>query len=349
MITNPMVIGIIGSSISGLIAGKRLADAGHDVTIIEKERSLGGRLSTIELDDLNMDVGISHFEAKSQTFSTFVDDLKEEGVVKDWTDEFSLYDGTEFHKINPNADPRINYTGVQGNQRIAQKLSRWVDIKSQEQAGGLTYIGPDRSKKRSWMINLTDISVFECDAVILATPAVEAYGIIQTVQNRTATRKIIRVVDEVRYDGRISLACTFDHEAPEWNAIEVDHRDIQLITHESSKRDSAKNSGLVIHSSNGFYRRHSQVADEKTKQALLESASEIIDSSVLQPNNTYLHRWKYFEARNPIDEYFMELEMNEAPLALIGDYFSGTSLDDAFVSGHSLAEYWLNKYSTVTA
>ncbi len=343
-----MVIGIIGASISGLIAGKRLADAGHDVTIIEKNRSLGGRLSTIELDGLNMDVGISHFEATSQTFSTFVDDLKGQGVVKDWTDEFSLYDGTEFHAVDPNADPKMNYVGVEGNQKIAQKLSRWVDIKSEEQAGGLTYIGPDRSKKRSWMINLTDISVFECDAVIIATPAVEAYGIIQTAQNRTATRKIIRVIDDIRYDGRVSLVCTFDHEAPEWNAIEVNHKDIRLITNESSKRGSAENAGLVIHSSPEFYHTYAQVGEEKIKQALLESASDILDSNVLQPKSTYLHNWKYFEARNPIDEYFMELEMNEAPLALIGDYFSGTSLDDAFISGHSLAEYWLNKYSEVT-
>jgi len=343
-----MVIGIIGASISGLIAGKRLADAGHDVTIIEKNRSLGGRLSTIELDGMNMDVGISHFEGTSKTFNTFIDDLKTQGIVKDWTDEFSLYDGTEFHAVDPNADPKMNYVGVQGNQNIAQKLSRWVDIKSEEQAGGLTYIGPDRSKKRSWMINLTDISVFECDAVIIATPAVEAYGIIQTVQNRTATRKIIRYIDEVRYDGCISLACTFNHKVPVWDAIEVSHNDIQLITNESSKRGSAENTGLVFYSSPEFYRKYAQKGDEKTIQALLESASEIVDFNILQPKSTYLRHWKYFEARNPIDEYFMELEMNEAPLALIGDYFNGTSLDDAFVSGHVLAEYWLNKYSEVT-
>jgi len=277
-----------------------------------------------------------------------VDDLQKQGVVKEWADEFSLYDGTEFHNVDPNADPKMYFVGIKGNQEIARKLSRWVDIKSEEQAGGLTYIGPDRSKKRSWMINLTDISVFECDAVILATPAVEAYGIIQTAQNRTATRKIIRVIDEVRHNGRISLACTFDHESPEWDAIEVNHKDIQLITNESSKRGSKDQAGLVIHSSHEFFRKYAQVGDEKTKQALLESASDIVDYSIMQPESIYLHRWKYFEAQNPVDEYFMELEMNEAPLALIGDYFNGSSLDAAFVSGNSLAEYWLNKYSEVT-
>ncbi|NGP88055.1 NAD(P)/FAD-dependent oxidoreductase [Fodinibius halophilus] len=343
-----MVIGIIGASISGLIAGKRLADAGHDVTIIEKERSVGGRLGSITLDGITLDYGLPHFKANSQTFKSFVDELTETGAVAEWTDEFGLYDGKELLETDPNANSQMNYIGTAGNQAIAKDLSRWVDIKSEEQAGGLTYIGPDTTKKRSWMINLTDISVFECDAVILATPAVEAYGIIQTVQNRTATRKIIRHIDEVRYDRRISLACTFDHAPPEWKAIEVEYSDIRLITNESSKR-GADQAGLVIHSSPEFYRSHAQEDDKRVKELLLEEASNIIGSSVRQPKSTYLHRWKYFEAQNPIDEYFMELEMAEAPLALIGDYLGGSSLDNAFVSGYNLAEYWINKFSEVPA
>lgn len=343
-----MVIGIIGTSIAGLIAGKRLAKAGHDVTVIEKERSLGGRLATVKLDDINLDYGISHFTAETQTFQVFINELQQQGEITEWVNEFSLYDGMEFHHVDPNSDPQVTYVGVNGNQSIAKGLSRWVDIKSEEQAGGLTYIGPDRSKKRSWMINLTDISVFECDAVILATPAVEAYGIIQTVQNRTATRKIIRHIDEVRYDGSFSLACTFDHEGPDWSGIEFENSNISFISNESSKREGVEQAALVIHSSNDFYRRNAQADDEKVKEALLESATDVIDPWILQPKSTYLHHWKYFMAQNPINEYFMELEMDEAPLALIGDYLGGNSLENAFVSGYNLAEYWINKYSEVT-
>lgn len=342
-----MVIGIIGASISGLIAGKRLADAGHDVTVIEKDRTIGGRLSTIELDGLHLDFGLTHFEANTQTFKSFLKNFESDGVVKKWTDEFGLYDGAEIYKVDPNSDPNPKYIGTDGIQTVAEKLGRWVDIQSKEKAGGLTYIGPDRSKKRSWMINLTDISVFECDAVILATPAVEAYGVIQTAQNKTATRRIIRHIDEVQYDGTISLAVTFDHEAPEWEGIKCEQSSIRWISNESSKQDTDK-AVLVIQSTNEFFRKHAQTDDEKVEQLLLEEASTIIDSWVRQSKSTYLHRWRYFEARNPIDEYFMELEMEEAPLALIGDYLGGNTVENAFVSGYNLAEYWINKYSKVT-
>lgn len=342
-----MVIGIIGASISGLIAGKRLADAGHDVTVIEKDRSLGGRLSTINMDELNLDVGITHFEANTETFKEFVEEYQSEDIIRKWTDEFGLYDGAEIYKSDPNADPQPKFVGTNGNQSIARKLGRWVDIKSQEQAGGLTYIGPGRTKKRAWMINLTDISVFECDAVILATPAVQAYGILQTAQNKTATRRIIRYIDEVLYDSSISLAATYDHEVPEWDGIECEHSSVRWISNESSKQGADK-AGLVIQSTHDFFRKHARTDDEQVKELLLEEVSEIVGPWVHQTKSMYLHRWKYFEARNPIDEYFMELEMEEAPLALIGDYLGRNTFENAFVSGYNLAEYWIKKYSEVT-
>lgn len=343
-----MVIGIIGASISGLIAGKRLAQAGHDVTIIEKDRTLGGRVSTIELDDIQLDIGITHFEADTHTFKSFIEDWQSEGVVKKWADNFALYDGQEVFDSNPNVDPKPKYIGTKGNQIIADKLSRWVDIKSEEKAGGLTYIGPDRSAKRSWMINMTDISVFECDAVILATPAVEAYGLLQTTQNKTASRKITRHVDEVHYDGRFSLAVTYEEdEAPDWKGIHCEHSSVKWISNEVSKQGAEK-AALVIQSTNNFFRKHAQKSDEEVKELLLKETADIAGNWVRQPKSSYLHRWKYFEARDPINEYFMELEMADGPLALIGDYLGGTTMENAFVSGYNLAEYWINKYSEVT-
>lgn len=343
-----MVIGIIGAGLSGLIAGKRLADAGHDVTMIEKKHSLGGRLATVRLDGMALDYGISHIHTREKDFQSFLEQLSEKDDVREWVREFSFYDGTEFHKVNPNSDPQKNYIGTDGNRTITKGLSRWVDVMVDEQAAGLTYLGPDTSKKRPWMINLTDVSVFECDAVLIATPAVEAYGIIQMVQNRTATRKIIRHIDEVRYNGCMSLACTFDHGVPDWKGIEVDNSTIQWIGNESSKRKKNSVAGLVIQSTPDFFRSFAQSDDESVQEALLEEASQIVGSWVLQPKSTYLHRWKYFQPQNPIDEYFMELEMDDAPLALIGDYLGGNSLEDAFISGYNLAEYWINKYSSVT-
>lgn len=344
-----MVIGIIGASISGLIAGKRLAEAGHEVTIIEKSRSLGGRLKTVELDHLNLDVGLTHFDVSTNTFGSFIQKQVEKGAVQQWTKDFGLYDGSELFDIDPTSDSRQYYTGTNGLQSLAKSMGRWVDVKSEEKAGGITYIGPDRSKKRSWMINLTDVSVFECDAVIIATSAVDAYGILQTAQNKTESRRIIRHIDEIRYDGCFSLAATYDNqEGPDWKGIECEKSSIQWISNESTKLETDQ-TALVLQSTPEFFRKHAQKGEKEVKELLLEEGANIVGSWVRRTQSTYLQSWKYFKATNPINEYFMELELEDAPLAFIGDYLGGTSLDNAFVSGYNLSEYWIKKHSEVTA
>src|SRR5690625_5358687 len=66
-----MVIGIIGASISGLIAGKLLAQAGHEVTIYEKSEQFGGRLATRffgENNEFSVDFGAPYLEVATPAF-----------------------------------------------------------------------------------------------------------------------------------------------------------------------------------------------------------------------------------------------------------------------------------------
>lgn len=344
-----MVIGIIGANISGLIAGKRLADAGHDVTVMERSQSFGGTLGTTSLDDIPMDYGVPYLMTNTATFGKFLDELKVNGVIKEWVKEFTLHDGTAFLDANPNRTTQERYIGRNGNHTILNGLKRWVDFKTEVKAGGLTHIGPNRSEKRSWMINLSDFSVFECDAVIIAEPAPEAYGVLQMAQDETPARRIIRYIDEIRYNGCISLAVTYEHDIPNWKGIEPNSDIITWVGNESSKREGADNAAVVIHSTPEFYRRHARTDDETVKELLLEEAARLLDPWLLQPTSSFLHRWKNFKAKNPSNELFMELEMEEAPLALVGDYLGGNTIESSFVSGYNLAEYWIKKYSEVTA
>lgn len=344
-----MKIGIIGAGLSGLIAGKKLAQAGHDVTVIEKNRTMGGRLATYNRGDEIFDYGISSVISSEPTFDSFMAGLKDKGILKKWARDFALFDGTQLHEINPNRPPNAYHVSEQGLNTIASNLSRWVDVKSQEKAGGLTHIGADRGKKRSWMINLTSISVFECDAVIIAAPAPEAYGVLQTAQDETPARRIIRHIDEVQYEPCFSLMATYDKEnMPDWKGIECEDHTLRWLGNESSKLAEPAKTSIVIRSSGAFARKHVQSSEEEVTRLLLERASDISDSWLINPEWTRLHYWKYYQAINPLEDYFMELEMEEAPLALVGDYMQGNSVQSAFLSGYHLAEYWISKYSEVS-
>ena len=56
-----MRIGILGAGISGLVCGRALHLAGHQVTVMEKSRSLGGRCATRKFGDHVVDHGLQYF------------------------------------------------------------------------------------------------------------------------------------------------------------------------------------------------------------------------------------------------------------------------------------------------
>jgi predicted NAD/FAD-dependent oxidoreductase len=56
-----MKIVVVGAGISGCVSAFRLAEAGHDVTLLEKGRGLGGRMSTRRMGGARIDHGAQFF------------------------------------------------------------------------------------------------------------------------------------------------------------------------------------------------------------------------------------------------------------------------------------------------
>ncbi len=52
-----MRVGIIGAGLAGLVAGRTLTAAGHEVVVVEKSRGVGGRLATRRVADTVVDHG----------------------------------------------------------------------------------------------------------------------------------------------------------------------------------------------------------------------------------------------------------------------------------------------------
>ncbi len=344
-----MRIAIIGAGIAGLTAGRELAKAGHDVTVIEKSRGLGGRLATRYTGDnleYKLDHGTPYFTTKSPEFSGFVSELLDKKLVKIWDDTNWQYDGVQLLDTRPNSTEKIKYIAIDGMNRIGKYLARWVDVMSETRAGGLTFFGDNRRKKRSWMVNLTDFNTFEADAVIVATPAAQAYGIIQTCQDEVSTLTLIREIDEVEYDSSVTLMAGYPNtEIPEWDLITCEDDMIKTISNESSKRGSKQDTYIVVQSTSKFATQNRETVKEELMELLLDRLSTIAGSWAATPAWNQIHYWRYAQTRNPIARPYMEIESLDAPLALVGDYFNGNTVDDAYCSGFKLARHWINKFN----
>ena len=56
-----MKVGVIGAGISGLVCARALKKAGHQVMVLEKSKSLGGRCATRKFGDHVVDHGVQYF------------------------------------------------------------------------------------------------------------------------------------------------------------------------------------------------------------------------------------------------------------------------------------------------
>src|SRR5689334_15592868 len=80
---------VVGAGLAGLMAGRTLADAGHDVVLLDKGRSPGGRLATRRVGHARLDHGAQFFTVRSDRFAASVDAWERNGWVHEWCRGFS--------------------------------------------------------------------------------------------------------------------------------------------------------------------------------------------------------------------------------------------------------------------
>lgn len=345
-----MLIGIIGAGLSGLIAGEKLAKAGHDVIILEKSNAFGGRLSTRYNDEsgsIRFDHGSPHISGKDPRFLEFLGSLEEKGILKYWADGFHYWNGHTLLDRHPERESRKYYYAPEGMNAIGKHLSRYVDVRTGTKVIGFTYFGDKRFNKRPWIINLENFDVLEVDAVVIATPAVQAYGLIDNTQDETYFKSLIKDLDEISYNPKFSLMLTYGNAPkPAWKGIDCVDDTIHWISNESSKRDNEGKTTLVCQSKGDFTRRHlfNTTKMETVEREMVTALKKIIGDWAGDYDASQIHLWRYSQAQNFLDFNFVELGTDDAPVAVIGDYLKGGTVEHAFLSGYELADYWIDKY-----
>lgn len=342
-----MKIAVVGAGLSGLTAGKVLAEAGHEVVIYEKSKGYGGRMATRYAgrdQEQKLDHGVSYFTASDSAFLHAVKEWEQKGLVQKWGGQFSYFTGESLIPRTPLQESGI-YTSTAGMNQIGRFIGRSSDVVFESKVGGITYFGKNRTRKRPWMINFQSGQVVSADAVILATPAPQAYGILGMSQDETDTYKILRQIDEIRYDPRFSMIIGFKGvNIPKWQGIECENSLISFISNESLKRGDTQSFNVTVQSTVEFAKQHQDDLREKVADLLLKELSRILGSWVMSYDWKQIHFWRYSSCVNPLAVSFLDREDEDAPLALIGDYFNEGTIQDAYLSGYELGQLWKKRF-----
>lgn len=345
-----MVIAIIGAGLSGLVAANRLAQAGHEVTVFEKSRGFGGRMATRYKSgdrSVKFDHGTSFLSARGADFKAFLNDFADKGMLRKWTNKFLYEDTDTITEVSATPGGEDLYIAIDGMNTIGKQLQRPVDVRTETRVGGITYIGKHRGRKKAWMVNLDSQDVFEADAVVVAVPATQAYGIIQTAQDELSIRHIIKDIDEISYDPDLSFMFSFGkQEIPDWEGLKMVNPVVSLIINESSKRDFGGDLNVVVHTTPEFAIKHQTGNRDAALHDVLKVLMNELGAFAANPVWYDVHFWRYARARKALQMPYFECNEPDQPLAIIGDYFMGTDAEAAYNSAVALSEHWINKYTS---
>lgn len=312
---------IIGSGMSGLTAARELESRGHQVTLVDKGRGIGGRMATRRFDGGTFDHGAQFFTTRTPEFQEAVQQWQAAEVATHW---FDGYPSPEDAKPD---DHHPRFCGSRGMTGICKHLAEGLDVHLDVEIASLQYDG------QQWHVTAKNGQTFEAEKLLLTAPVPQSLALVDTsgVELPAEARDAL---ESLRYEPCFAVLVTLKGKSaiPAPGLFYVNGEPISWIADNYQKGVSPREGSLTIHSSAKFARDHYDQDQTEVGQLLLDAAKEWLGSEV---ESFQVRRWRYSKPENPID--LGAVAVPELGLAFAGDALMGAKVEGAFLSGLAAA------------
>jgi renalase len=158
-------IAIIGTGLAGLTLATELK-AHADISLFDKARGVGGRLSTRYESPYEFDHGAQYFTVKDSRFQAFIEKLLAAKVIKRWDPIFAEFSDRKMQRISNWDENMPHYVGTPRMNTIAKHLAQSQDVKLNTCITQLT------SRDQTWTLESDQGQIYGgYDWVICTAPA----------------------------------------------------------------------------------------------------------------------------------------------------------------------------------
>ena len=311
-----MRVVVVGAGIAGLMAAQTLVKNGHDVIVVDKGRSPGGRLATRRIDDATLDHGAQFFTVRDPLFKSHVEKWIASGVVTEWC--------RGFDSTTQNNDGFPRYRGVRGMTDIAKHLAIGLDVRCNTLAFS---IAPGTTSK--WQLNIDDGSALNADALIVTCPLPQTYALLVT-----ADIELPDSMMRTEYDRTICLLAVLNQSSAVVSPGGLQNPDetFSFVADNAIKGISSA-VALTLHANPQFSLEHWDAPPQDVHDLLLKQAKPWIgDAAVV---TSQVKKWRLATPLTIWPERHWANEM----IVLAGDAFGGPKIEGAALSGLSAANY----------
>ncbi len=327
-------VAVVGGGMAGMTAARMLANQNADVTVFDKSRGTGGRMSTRRQDDLWFDHGAQYFTTKDERFTRFVESWIDAGVAGRWRGRIGQVNTVG--NIVDRSDDRVRYVGIPGMNAVVRHL---VDaLKSHGEVRLGSRVVAAHFAEGRWLLrddSNVDLGMF--DAVIVALPAPQAADLL--VHSPALRGQAL----SARMRPCWSAMASFDARMPtDFDGIFVnlasslDNASLSWIARDSSKPQRPLRETWVLHASPDWSEANIERDKSEVANELLGAFFEVLGIPSVPTMTLEAHRWRFANTDQRTNQGC--LFDAERLIAACGDWAHGGRVEGAYLSGVAAAE-----------
>ncbi len=332
-------VAIIGAGVSGLACASELTRYGHHVVVFEKSRGAGGRAPTRWLDrdsipPLGFDHGAQYFHVRSSAFRQVIEQACSYGVVAPWEGKLV---NLSYGQKTAVQDDETRWVGTPGMASLGKYLALDLNVQYETRVTGLVR----ENEHIRLVVNKGNHAVQDSssgatvlpdlfDWVISAIPCEQVSDLFSEFHPPLA-----KEASKVRSSVNWTCMLSFDQSIPvDFDGALVYDSPLGWICRDSSKPGRAPGERWLLQATSDWSQAHVQLLADKAPEMLIDVFRNVLGLSVT-PSKAVSHRWLYALPENPLDcGYYLD---RKAKIAACGDWLSKPRVEDAYLSGQSLA------------
>jgi predicted NAD/FAD-dependent oxidoreductase len=320
---------IVGAGMAGLTAALELAEAGKQVLVVDKGRSVGGRLATRRIAAAVLDHGAQFFTVRSTAFAQAVAMWEADQVVSVWTNGFDP-DQLDGH-------PRYRTEG--GMSQLAKHLASacqraGVEIVLNQRVDAVIDSGDRLTVTYEGASRIPDDAL----CVVLTSPVPQAVEVLRAGGTPVPDDALL-----ITYDPVIGVLMTTDHDVRKivgpLGARQQPDDPVFTFVADNRTKGISPQTALTLHVEPALSAALFDLGSDEILQRLQPELDRVLGS--VEPQTVQVKKWRYAAPRSGHDDLFLAVEGTSHPVFLAGDAFGEAKVEGAFLSGRSVATHIL--------
>lgn len=337
-------VAVIGAGISGTFAARTLQDHGVNVTVFEKGRGVGGRMSTRRVDrhadGMTFDHGAQYFTARDSRFSRYVDSWIEQDVVAKWPDTRRGSDQKivviENGTIQSESNSESRFVATPTMSSICKHLARNLDVRTQTRVGTINSVDGGVE-----LLSDSGDTLGKFDRLIITAPAAQTADLL--VNFPELAQSVSRINMNPCWATMVGFAQPITDQ---WAGAFLHGSFLSWAARNNTKPGRSREAEhLVIHANPEWTAAHWEDAPDKVAQLMLTEFWRVTGLTPIDCQHLQSHRWKY---AIPVNHSHVRcFSEDHTVIVACGDWASGSRVEGAFLSGMAAAGRILGTLSPV--